>query len=113
MGRSLRQTIYKLCNGLRYKHHIIALYSVRQCWSTQHDCIIKVRSLELYYPPTGSRAVLYQGTKEVQVLLKLVEFWNFIDREGGDPDDFIQRENRRRKEERKKRKAAAAAGNGS
>ena len=107
--KSIRQTISKLCKGLRYKHHIIVLYSARQCWSVQHDCIIKVRSLDLYFPPTRSKVNLYQGTKELQVLLKLVEFWNFIDKGGGDADDFIQSEERRRKEEWKKRQAAAAA----
>ena len=113
MKKSIRQTIFKLCNGLRYKHGIIVLYSVRQCWSVQSGCTIKVRSLDLYFPPTRSKVNLYQGTKELQTLLKLVEFWNFVDKEGGDPDDFIQRESRRRKEEWKKRKAAAAAENGS
>lgn len=110
--KSIRQTIFKLCNGLRYKHHIIVLYSVRQCWSTKTDSVIKVRSLDLYYPPTSSKENLYRGTKEVQVLLKLVEFWKFIEG-GGDADDFIQRENRRRKEEWKKRQATAATGKGS
>ena len=83
--KSIRQTIFKLCKGLRYKHHIIVLYSVRQCWSTKTDSVIKVRSLDLYYPPTGSKVNLYRGTKEVLGFLSATFRGEVKDQFGLDP----------------------------